>query len=401
MMVSVLLAAVLSAGLFYMTSGQQRTYTAQIDTLQLQESLWGAMEYLKRQVRGAGRKFGGCRRGKVYDGDPGNPANAVIHAMRIFNGCSVSGSVTLNNASAIDACTATDVNTPDSFSVTVIGDRSPATNGLLATQVTRRPAGNTLILPIVHGSQVGFPSGDQIIVYPFGDTTRSCMLRTIGSYTGPSPPAQPFGTLATTSPNGRGDPTRGYFIGTLVVALGTPGVSIPPYPTMPASPAPPLLPRYFAIDNTKGYPRLITWTSADPTQPSNGLAGGSYDVVAEGIEDMQISWACDLNDDGLLNEGQNATARASASDEWAFNADSDTIPDCDWRTPAAVRITLIARTRIADPRYKIGFRPAAEDRTAGTIAEDQTASKGKGTFARRVLTVVVKPENMQQPTIVP
>lgn len=399
MMVSVLLAAILSAGLFYMTSGQQRTYNAQIETLQLQESLWGAMEYLKRQVRSAGRGFGACMRGKVYDGDPSTPANAVLHGLRIFNGCSVSGSAAqIDNSSAVDTCTATNIDSPDSFGITVLPERSvaPTPNpGPLAVQVTRQPAGNSLILPIVDGSQVGFPVGDQLIVFPFGDSNRHCVLRRVTGYTPPIPPAQPFGLLQTTSPNSRGDPTTGYLGGTLIVALGTPGLG--PAGT-PAAPAPPVIPRYFAIDNTKGYPRLITWTSADPTQPSNGLAGGAYDIVAEGIEDMQISWACDVDDDNLLNEGQDNTTRAS--DEWAFNAGpTDTVPACDWRTPSAVRITLIARTRTADEQYKVGFRPAAEDRGAGTPADDRAVSGGQGTFARRVLTVVVKPQNMSQPRL--
>ncbi len=388
MMVSVLLAAILSAGLFYMTSGQQRTYNAQIDTLQLQESLWGAMEYLKRQVRGAGRGFGACVRGKVYDGDPGTPANARIHALRIFNGCSVADSgTTLDNNSALDTCMSTNTNSSDSFAITTVPETDAA--GLrLMTQVTRQPAGTTLTLPIPSNS--GFPMGDYVIVYPFGDTNRQCVLRRITGAIAPTFPSQPWWLVTTESPNGVADPIQGYLGGTLVVSLGT--------PTMP--PTPPVTTRYFSIDTSKSYPRLITWTTTDISQPNSGITGGNigrYDIVAEGIEDMQISWACDVNDDTNLTEGQDNTTRLN--DEWAFNVAGDTVPNCGWRTPAAVRITLIGRTRSANPQYKTGFRPAAEDRVAGTVANDQGISGGEGTFARRVLTVVVRPENMAQPRV--
>lgn len=61
LMVSLLLAAMLSAGIFYMMSGQTRTYNTQMKSLTTQENLWGAMEYLQRQVRMAGYGFGGCQ----------------------------------------------------------------------------------------------------------------------------------------------------------------------------------------------------------------------------------------------------------------------------------------------------------------------------------------------------
>ncbi|MCK5797794.1 MAG: prepilin-type N-terminal cleavage/methylation domain-containing protein, partial [Deltaproteobacteria bacterium] len=235
LMISMLLAAILSAGLFYMTSGQQRVYTSQLDTMQLQEGLWGAMEYVKRQVRLAGRGFGGCLRGRVYDGDPDVPQNAVIYGLRVFNGCNLSTDPVLDNSSLVDRCATSNSSHSDSFAVTM---RDTRDNPPL--QVMRSGAAKQMDLAVVN--TLGFLPGDQVIVYPFGDSMRPCVLREI---TGTSPPVPPslYPLLNTKSPNGRGDPTIGYPVGSLVIDVGS--------VSSPLTPAVPLAPRYFAIDHSK------------------------------------------------------------------------------------------------------------------------------------------------------
>jgi hypothetical protein len=141
---------------------------------------------------------------------------------------------------------------------------------------------------------------------------------------------------------------------------------------------------------------------------------GEESLLAEGIEDMQISYACDVllplpptatdetptnPGDGRLTEGwlvpddstdplppagpapppptvppdtapSNIPGRTN--DEWIFNTRNDTIrPDC--HHPAAVRITLVARSLAEDlslpdpswPGVAPNYKPSVEDGKAG------------------------------------
>jgi hypothetical protein len=169
--------------------------------------------------------------------------------------------------------------------------------------------------------------------------------------------------------------------------------------------------RNFAIDNTnsKRPPMLVTWTMNDRSD---------LEVIAEGIEDMQISWACDYTGlaVGTCNDGPNGeifegrTVEERRTDEWANNVQGDTTPPtCVFPDPSLgcsgtpttapigmVRITLIARTNGPTPGDKLGFRPGAEDRLAGTISEDLTATGNIGTYGRSVLTTNTVPRNIRR-----
>ena len=51
LIVAILLAAVMTSGLFYMLSGQQKTYTEQYNQMGRNANLWGAMNFLERQIQ--------------------------------------------------------------------------------------------------------------------------------------------------------------------------------------------------------------------------------------------------------------------------------------------------------------------------------------------------------------
>ncbi len=141
----------------------------------------------------------------------------------------------------------------------------------------------------------------------------------------------------------------------------------------------------FFIDDGGGppaVPRLMIQNLANPAIPAQ--------ILAEGIEDMQIAYGCDtapaavapaLPGDGVITEG----SPPSTTDEWWLNVAGD-VPTPACNRPQAVRITLIARspapdTSIANPAANI--KPAVEDGAAG--APDL--------FRHRVITTTVFPRN--------
>ena len=123
---------------------------------------------------------------------------------------------------------------------------------------------------------------------------------------------------------------------------------------------------------------VLTMERLDATTPTRPM------VLAEGIEDLQVAFACDLDGDGDLTEVPDT------ADEWTLNVANDPVPltnAAKCNQPSAVRLTLVARSLTPDTDINavlIGNkRPAMENHAAG--APDQ--------FRRRVLTTTVYPRN--------
>jgi hypothetical protein len=144
--------------------------------------------------------------------------------------------------------------------------------------------------------------------------------------------------------------------------------------------------------------RLHLQPSAGTPDPENPAAGDP-ELLAEGIEDLQVSFACDtgtlgvanLVPNGILDEGTTDATRLT--DEWWNNVPNDNLPArgtngyCNM--PTAVRITLVARTLTADDLIDavgMGNGPLSiENHRYATPQFDQ--------FRRRVLTTTVYPRN--------
>jgi len=160
-----------------------------------------------------------------------------------------------------------------------------------------------------------------------------------------------------------------------------------------------LLPHNFAIDRTRQPPQLVTWTRSDFSD---------LEVIADGIEDLQVAWACDMNLNGIYEEGRTDVERRNpALDEWTNNVSLDIPPTC--LLPAGcvgavctavpvgqVRITLIARSLSPMLGDRSGFRPAAEDHAVGSISADLSLANEVGTYSRAVLTSTVAPRNIRR-----
>ena len=368
LMVSLLLSSMLSAGLFYLVSGQSKTYSAQLGSLVTQENLWGAMEYLQRQVRYAGYGgWGACPNGVVnmYDGSGGTTASTLI-PYRSYNNCNIFKRDPATCGSATDGT--------DSFTVTY--DSDALTNGVGTVRIVDAMPSSSSILKV--NGPGSFKQCDLLILYEPG-TSKPCTV--IQETQDPQKTGNkwhiqhnPAGCDGIYNPPGGHNifPTGGYGANALVIRFGSTSS----------------MPRHFAVDDTVNPPRLVTWSTRN-ANPSADKA--NLEVVADNIEDLQLTWACDVNANGLFEE----TPGSPTTDEWAYTATGDTAPACGTAKTGQVRITLVGRTTSADTSNRTGFRPGAEDRAAGTVAQDLTASGQLGTYGRAVLRATATPHNIR------
>ncbi len=396
LMVALFLALILTGGLFYMMSGQQKTYQGQLHAMTSNENLWGAMEYLQSQVWKAGYGWSGCppdALNKVYvpvvhkwNGSAGcttNPCtvpDSQLTAMTVYNS-------EIRYTKEVIASS----QGPDSFSVAYAVD-----NGDILTAVRTKikaPEGTAVVTVSSDGSTTAHPTQtikakDRLVLWQHG-STKNCLaivasgspvsIGTVGKARYQIPFA-PMGYKYNASNHGSMFETAGYAVQSLVLPLGQVTTRTV---------------RFFSLDSNPEkdgahIPKLMTWTE--------DAKGNRFDIqiIAEGIEDMQIAWGCDADGLGTLNEGVGTSNQQK--DEWAFNVASDTVPNCTAVKNSvieAVRITLIARTP-TNIESKKGFRPGAEDRPAGTVAKDLQLNGGVGTYGRAVLTYTIKPRNIRK-----
>jgi len=112
--------------------------------------------------------------------------------------------------------------------------------------------------------------------------------------------------------------------------------------------------------------------------PDGNSATVDAEPLAEGIEDLQVAYGIDADNNLTITDG------ASTTDEWRFNVAGDTAPT-NSDTIRAVRLTLIARTTQEQQGDLNSYtKPTAEDRTA-TSTNDR--------YRRRVLKQIVDIRN--------
>src|SRR4029434_10312300 len=126
-----------------------------------------------------------------------------------------------------------------------------------------------------------------------------------------------------------------------------------------ASPTPAAIRNFGALNWVRFAIRPCTATTAPALTLERLDLGTAPEVLADGIEDLQVAYACDTSpDDGELPEGPN-----KLTDEWVLNANADPIPGSCNR-PDAVRVTLIARSVTQDTLLSsvaANAKPAVED----------------------------------------
>jgi len=373
LMISILLASILTSGLFFLYISQTAAYGVQAGALVVQQSLGATMEFLQREIRMAGYGFGGCRGASVvqWDGGTGTEPSAwtglVVHSScNIFNtdmaNCPV---MPISNPDA-----------PDSLSVTY--SSTPLDANLPAVRIQGEVLASSSDIWVKSGA--GLFAGDLMAIWQVGSTKPCILMEVTGTpqydggkqaYLMPHAPGGDFNPGTNIFPSGGYDP------GSLLIKLSqTETVN-----------------RHFAIDDSSLVPKLVTWTTFNDN-PRSDIQ--DLEVIAEGVEDLQIAWACDRNLNGINDEGAPPPANPDhrPTDEWQGNIAGEAAIDCGSQPISEVRISLSVRTTSPSERLKTNHRPAMEDRPAGTIAQDLTRSGGLGTYPRRQLTATVRAYNM-------
>lgn len=377
LMVAMVLAAMLAAGLLALLTGQQRTYSQQMEGTGIQQNLGGAVEYLERQVRLAGFGLAGPCPGNVLLSGTATGA-ATLPSVTLYNACDL---LTQNptaccSSANLGACSsAMSTTAPDSLSVAYAGDvNDPALFG--GIRLTRALGATDQV--VWTGASGGMVANGRFMLWEPGTTT-PCILRQLTA--NPVAVGAEFQLAhgASAPLNGAGGTNQPYPAGSLL------------FPVAAIT-----RPRHFAIDATTSPPQLVTW-STTAVNPSTDRA--NREVLAEGVESLQVAYACDVGDSGGLGAGDGQLAEGSTVaerrvDEWAFNVAGETYrPNCSVRPIRAVRLTVIGRGASGDPRDRTGRRPATEDQPEGTAAADHAESHS-GSFQREVLSVQVRPRNI-------
>ncbi|MCA9666153.1 MAG: PilW family protein [Myxococcales bacterium] len=361
LMVAILLAAILSAGLFYFMSAQSAVYQGQMKQSRAQLNLATTLEFLQREIRHAGYGLG-CAQPVVKAGAQ------PLSALTVYNNCNL---LTTNPS----ACpTAGDK--ADSFSVThadVTAGASTVT-ALALAQAMSSPTDELLV-----AQKGSLQACDRISLW--SPDSNACVLLVATALTQLTTGAQSgkWKLDHGAGCSGSGDaynnpawPSGGFGTGAIVSRI-----------------APSTVARHFAVDTSVTPPRLVTWTTNNANPSAD--RGSGFEVVADDIEDMQIAWACDANGDGVISEGASDTDKRS--DEWAANVAGDSAPSCGIHPVSSVRVTLVARSASPDPQFNGGRRPAAEDRPG---AADKTAYPNiVGTYTRAVIVSTVQPRNVR------
>ena len=444
LMVTMIIASIVAASTFMFFAGQQRVYETQTKMLNVQQNVWAAMEVLSRFVRSEGSGMYGCvrpvggivaslplNRSLGVNPDlsddppvfPPNPAGVVTArdlalanrpnaGLRAYNAATgqvqripplwIVDQVAGNDASIAGIVPGTDVITVafgnrssgTNFDATLLADVTSST-GQIATALGKSAmfqAGEFMVLigtPPMNGivSDVGCTLFQITSVTSTGDilnhatgTTTACTPPPTTGCTGSiwNPPSAisnmvPGGYVASGSNTGIRNFGEFWWVrfairtkdanGVALTTLGIPGVThdVP----------------VLTMERLDGSPNA-------PVGPQ---------VLAEGIEDLQVAYACDLNADGVLTEGPDTSA-----DEWMLNNAADVIATnnaAKCNQPSAVRLTLVARSLTEDNGIDATLtengRPAAENHSGHTL--DNNFTTGRDQFRRRVLTTTVYPRN--------
>ena len=363
LMITLVVASAVASSTFVFFAGQQRIYETQTKLLNVQQNLWMSMEVMARQLRASGTGMAGCQTGLVPPGSEGVP-NTGVRAWYDGIGAFRIPPIHIDNGEA---------GAPDEITFSFFTNASGNyVDGTLDEPITQNFNGSN----IKTQDSTPFREGEMIMLFdirpnpPNGD--RGCTMYQITGIAGNSDLAivNPQLTLECHGPDpGRAGPLRlpagqhrhpqpGHVdLGALLHRLDR-----------RAGPAP------APDDRRHGQPR-------------------SAAILADGVEDMQIAYACDTqpggNPDGSLSEGTDAASRVA--DEWTYNQAGD-VPPPTCGIPSAIRFTLLGRSLNPDTNLfgtsgsgsvSNSFKAAVEDGVAG--APDD--------FRHRTLTTTVYPRN--------
>jgi type II secretory pathway pseudopilin PulG len=434
-MITMLLASIIGASTFMFFAGQQRIYDTQTKILNVQQNLWAAMEIVARYTRGAGTGMYGCVK-------PASYSNPAADGTRVRSTTPSPGPLTLPvNLENLDTRPQTGIRAFD-----------PATGGMQwvpplwivnndagtsTTDAALNVRAGTDVLTIALGNRSsgtdfditvdipGVTTTDPAIPIPLSGGTTGSMFR-IGEFVlllripdwgfGADPPADDRGCamFQVTAPTLTA--SLSHLSGVSGSIWNATGNVTGLYPTNPSTGL------YEANAYAAGAAGVrnfgeFTWITffiqqvrADSIPQLMMLqrhVGSTAvpQVLAEGIEDLQVSFACDTGSvasprslasmDGILYEAPDDAAHsndvARKNDEWLNNVPEDTIPlagtDGFCNLPTGIRITMVSRSLAPDDLMPgTGNRPP-------DIEDHRQSSAPSDRFRRRVLATTVYPRN--------
>jgi type II secretory pathway pseudopilin PulG len=438
LMITMIIASIVAASTFMFFTGQQRVYETQTKMLNVQQNVWAAMEVLSRFVRSEGSGMYGCVRpvgGIVASPPPNrslgvNPDNSDDPPVVPPN---PAGVVTVHDLAsrpnaglrAYNAATGQVQRIPPLWIVDQVDPNQPSTAGIV---------GGTDVITVAFGNRSSGTNFDSPLLGAVTPTSYG-----VAPLTGNATMFQPgeFIVLIGTPPMGGIVSDLGctlFQITTVTTTLnhasGGTSACLPPPTTgctssvwnPPATVASLVPDTYTPTPSTTSGIRnfgefwwvrfaIRTKTQAGVALTTLGMPGVTHDVpvltmeridgspttgpqvLAEGIEDLQVAYACDPNADGVLTEGPN-----TATDEWMLNDPNDVIATNNalkCNQPSAVRLTLVARSLTEDNGIDATLtdngRPKVENHAVHT--PDNNFYTGRDQFRRRVLTTTIYPRN--------
>jgi prepilin-type N-terminal cleavage/methylation domain-containing protein len=413
-MVTLIISSIIAASTFMFFAGQQRVYEAQIKVLNIQQNLWAATEVVTRHVRAAGSGMHGCVKPASYANVP--PAPNPWNGSRLSSTFPSDGPLTPN----LGIAPPTGIR---AFSKPVNGMQWIPPLWIVNNSTDYHVAPGTDIVTVAFGNLTSGSDVDATLAINVNGTYSALDFTLAGANAGNIFRPGDFILLLVTPDWGFGtDPVvdRGCTLFQVTLAGNmtlSHTESMPDNTTAgwnPSADVPAMLPVGGYVSGSSGVRNFgqLTWVTFFIQVGENGIPslmmrqrhfGGEFgqaELLAEGIEDLQVSFACDTGPlgnanlsqlDGQLNEGNDDASRRT--DEWWNNVPDDILPMIGsagyCNLPTAVRVTLVARSLTEDDLI---------DTTGNTngplnIEDHRYPSPTPDKFRRRVLSTTVYPRN--------
>jgi prepilin-type N-terminal cleavage/methylation domain-containing protein len=374
LMVTLVVASLVAASTYVFFTGQQRMYETQTKLLNVQQNITAAMEMMTRYVRVAGAGMLGCIRPSANSLDPGD--STPVSASTALTSAPATGlRAYLNGTGAIRIPPLWIVDgvagAPDTLTVAfgngTFGNWSDAPLG--ASIPANTPTTALTVAAAVPPLIGQFRVDEFVVVLDLPQVVnraapllndRGCTLYQITQINANQ---LLHASTSNWNPNANIAGMVPFTYGATATQSG-----IRHFGTLNWV-------RFAIRPGTSNTPPALTMQRLD--------LGTAAQVLADGIEDLQVAYACDNNKDGDVPDGVDRT-----TDEWRLNANGEVAPAINCNRPNAVRITLIARSLTPDTllaSMTSNVKPAAENGAAGAGADQ---------FRHRVLTTTVFPRNL-------
>jgi Tfp pilus assembly protein PilW len=416
-MITLVISSIIAASTFMFFAGQQRIYETQTKLLNIQQNLWAAMEVLARYARASGSGMYECVRPASY-----------------YNATLDNGSRLLSTAPSPGPLTA-DLSAPPQAGIRAYNAAAGAMQWIPPLWIVNNSTSdagvvaNTDIISVAFGNRTSGTDVDATLSLAFANTSPSSTI-SLTSITGInsgnmfrqgefilllSTPDWGYGSNPTTDRGCTMFQITASPTGTNTLVHAANAINTGDIVWNPGGDVANLLPPGGYVGGSAGVRNFgqLTWVTFFVQTGTNGIpnlmmqqrhlggTSGQAQILAEGVEDLQVSFACDTGAlgfynltvlNGLLDEGIDDVTRQA--DEWWNNVPGDNLPLVNsngfCNLPTAVRLTLVVRTLTPDDLID-----TAVTSNGPMDVEDHRYSSPRPTdqYRRRVLTTTVYPRN--------